>query len=89
MVRRQRDESIAPAGKQWIGLNDKRPSSPLKQAYESRIEVAFAAGAQDMHLKAEGVRCGVHFFCFCLGLLGIARIDEQSDRCRCRHRFVQ
>ena len=50
MARCQRDELVAPAEEERIGSDEKRAGPLLDEGCERRVEVAFAAGLQDMQL---------------------------------------
>src|SRR6476660_5117608 len=44
--RGQRDNLLAPAGKEWIPTNKKRAGAPLSQGNEGGIDLAWAAGVE-------------------------------------------
>jgi len=50
---RQRSELFALLYEKWIGANHERASPQLKQACESRVNVAFGPGMQEMELQGQ------------------------------------
>src|SRR5258708_36582688 len=88
MMRRQRDELPASAIEKCIALDAKSASANLVERCEGRLEVVFAAGAQDMdslpnralrHLSLSGKVLGSRIF----------RIDEVADDGSIRHYVMQ
>ncbi len=51
---RQCGELFAAAGEECIGADHERACPHLDQGCEDHVEVAFAAGVQDMNLQPEG-----------------------------------
>ena len=60
MARCQRYELLAPAAQERIRADDERASMQLDQGGEGGVDLAFAAGFQDMELQPLRARCFLH-----------------------------
>ena len=49
----QRDNLLAPAGKEWIATDKKRAGAPLSQGSEGGIDLAWGAGVEHKQLQAK------------------------------------
>jgi hypothetical protein len=78
MACRQRRDLLGAAGDEWIGRDEERPGLPLDEGGEGGVDLAFAAGFQDMELHPVRARRVLHLSRHALARR-IVRIDEHAD----------
>src|SRR5262245_61728122 len=79
MTGRQPHELVALAEQKRVGADNQSIGSLLDDGGESRIDLAFRAGIQDVDLKPKGPRTALHIAC--LDRAGpVVRIDEYRNR---------
>jgi hypothetical protein len=83
---RQRDNLIAPAAEERVGADEQCSGSELRNCRKCRIEVALAAGVEDLDLLPECARCRLQVSRLGLGVRKI-RIQEHGDHIGLRYQF--
>jgi hypothetical protein len=84
----EREDLLASAEEERIGRNRKRAHSHLDHLDKDHVEIALAAGMQDVKLQSKFTRRRVKFLCLALGHWEV-RVHEHCHNRGGGNQFVQ
>src|SRR4029453_2121077 len=88
VARCQIDQLDAPTEEEGVGTDEKSVGTLAHQSSEGGVDLAAAAGIEDLSLRPDGARSRFQVLHYCFGVAG-ARVDEYGQTTDCADQLAQ